>query len=78
MAIHFQKNLQQALININFQEYHELNIHLEEKQICPIKNKDIINLYGEQMWKVVDLINSHLTDYEKNSWGMNGLPADKQ
>ena len=72
MVIHFQKNLQQALTNIGFQEYHELNVHLEENLVCPIKNKEIIDVYGEQMWAVVDLINNKLTNEGKNSQVFNG------
>tara|TARA_B100000315_G_C14517573_1_gene559917 strand:+ start:845 stop:1372 length:528 start_codon:yes stop_codon:yes gene_type:complete len=72
MVIHFNKTLQQALTNINFQEYHELAVHQEEHQVCPIADKKIIDLYGEQMWAVVDLINNKLTNEGKNSQVFNG------
>ena len=65
MTIHFQKNLPQALMNINFQEYHELPVHQETSLVCPTANKKVIDLYGEQMWKVVDLINEKFGRGEK-------------
>ena len=74
MVLHFQKNLPQTLMNIDFQEYHELPVHQEESLVCPQTNETIIDLYGEQMWKVVDLINTkHNLNLKNNQILKNGF-----
>ena len=51
MTIHFDKTLLESLQNIGDCEHQELFIHDQER------TSEIIEHYGKQKWKIVDLIN---------------------
>ena len=58
MAIHFQRNLQQALGNIGFTGEHQqfvvhvLEIHRDESA------EDVVTKYGKTKWELVDTLNA--------------------
>ena len=63
MAISFHKTLPHALSLINLQQHQEFIIHDQESPRTFSLSDDIISLYGDHKWAIVDILNqqySHL------------------
>lgn len=58
MVLNFRRTFLEALSSIKYQGKHkELLVHGEEREIND--HSEIIEVYGNSKWKVVDLINEH-------------------
>ena len=57
MVLNLTQNLQQALDNIDFSDYHELPVYDSEEIRTHIISDEVIEKYGQAKWAIVDLLN---------------------
>ena len=76
MALHFTKTLQEALEEIEFKENHQFVIHDKEEE--RIDHDNVISVYGEAKWKIVDLLNQQYSTILKDKFDLyNWLNKNK-
>src|SRR3989344_9536922 len=66
MVIDFTKKLKKALEQIEEQEYHELLVHDLQQR----RDDTVISVYGENKWKIVDLLNQKYSRLLENGFDL--------
>jgi len=69
MVLNFTKILQQALENIDFTEHHEFTVYDLAKERTHLNSDEVIELYGNTKWKVVDILNEkYSVKFDLHNW----------
>ncbi len=69
MTISYSQTLTHALIKINSQNHHEFIIHPHETPRTIYASDEILELYGQAKWAIVDLINAQYhTKHDLYNW----------
>ena len=72
MGIYFQRTLQKSLDSIKAKDYKELEIHPHQiiRTNNPNNSSQIIEVYGNAKWAVVDLLNEQYSKILKNKFDL--------
>ncbi len=70
MTLNFTKNLHEALENINFKEYHEFIVYEQETVRDVYSSCGIVERYGQQKWKIIDLLNDQFSSVIKDKFDL--------
>ena len=57
MVISFHKNISASLKSIHLQQHQEFLVHSQESKRTHLTSDDLIALYGNHKWAVVDILN---------------------